>query len=850
MANARSDFFSSVRAPGRRTAIAGNATLVDHSVGASHLASVGRWLCLGGAALGALGLLGRVIGSTFLVSVLPGQPPMMPNTAMGLLLIGAAGSLRRPEDPGPTRRLLSVLAALVVIAIGAGTLAEYGLAVDLRIDQLLFPVPGGPYPGRPSPPTALALSLLGSALLAFDFRPAARARPSEWLIVCAGVVAFVGLTGFVFGAAPLYRLPHAPVIGVALPTAIGLLLTSAGFLLERPAAGVMGVLTSPGSGGIMVRRLFLPAIVIPIGLGLAVLRLAVALGIEQELPLVIAGLTTVTVFLAILFLTLTAVLLNRVEYALRFSEARSSGILSISADALISIDEDQRITMFNEGAEKIFGYSKAEAIGAPLATLIPERFRPVHRGHVERFAGGDEVARRMGERTLEVFGRRKDGAEFPAGAAISKLQVGGKTILTVAIRDITEDKRIENEQRFLAEAGTLLAASLDYEQTVSQLAQLAVRDIADLCVVDVVDAGGELRRLNVTSRDRSKESVCEALMRLPVPREYSPFFASVLQTGAPVLVPEVLPEAVASWAESEQHRRALLSVAPRSIIAVPLRAHGTPVGLVAFISMTRTYRPADLRMAEEFAQRASLSIEKARLYREAKRAVQARDDVLGIVAHDLRNPLGTVLMQAALLRRQESAELPARKASEVIERAANRMNRLIEDLLDATRVDAGRLTIEPSRVPARQVVSDAVESQRALAASSAVELGLELPQGLPDVWADRDRLLQVFENLVGNALKFTARGGRVTVGATARDGQVLFWVSDTGVGISAEDVPHLFDRFWQAHNARRDGAGLGLPIVKGIVEAHGGRVRVESAPGRGSTFFFSIPVAPPAATGR
>ena len=165
-----------------------------------------------------------------------------------------------------------------------------------------------------------------------------------------------------------------------------------------------------------------------------------ALGIEQELPLVIAGLTAVTVFLALLFLTITAVLLNRTEYALRFSEARSSGILSISADALISIDEDQRITMFNEGAEKIFGYSKAEAIGAPLAMLIPDRFGPVHRQHVERFAGGEEGARRMGERTAAVFGLRKNGTEFPAGAAISKLQVGGKTILTVALRDITEDE--------------------------------------------------------------------------------------------------------------------------------------------------------------------------------------------------------------------------------------------------------------------------------------------------------------------------------------------------------------------------------------------------------------------------
>jgi signal transduction histidine kinase len=126
----------------------------------------------------------------------------------------------------------------------------------------------------------------------------------------------------------------------------------------------------------------------------------------------------------------------------------------------------------------------------------------------------------------------------------------------------------------------------------------------------------------------------------------------------------------------------------------------------------------------------------------------------------------------------------------------------------------------------------------------AVELRLEMSQEIPDLWADRDRLLQVFDNLIGNAVKFTAPGGCITVGAGLRDGDALFWVSDTGPGIAMEDQPHVFDRFWQVRRTRRTGAGLGLAIVKGIVEAHGGRVWVESTPGRGSTFFFTIPTAP------
>lgn len=159
-------------------------------------------------------------------------------------------------------------------------------------------------------------------------------------------------------------------------------------------------------------------------------------------------------------------------------------------------------------------------------------------------------------------------------------------------------------------------------------------------------------------------------------------------------------------------------------------------------------------------------------------------------------------------------------------------------------MEAGRLSIDSVRVRARQVIIASLEAQQELLSSSSLEVQLEVPQELPEIWADRDRLLQVFENLMGNAAKFTGAGGKITIGARAREQEVLFWVADTGIGISADDLPHVFDRFWQARKAERRGSGLGLPIVKGVVEAHGGHVWVESVPGRGSTFYFTIPAAP------
>ena len=172
------------------------------------------------------------------------------------------------------------------------------------------------------------------------------------------------------------------------------------------------------------------------------------------------------------------------------------------------------------------------------------------------------------------------------------------------------------------------------------------------------------------------------------------------------------------------------------------------------------------------------------------------------------------------------------------------MNRLIEDLLDVSTMEAGRMFVERAPVATKNVVTNACETNGSLANAGSLELRIDLPHDLPDVLADRDRLLQVLENLIGNALKFTEPGGRVTVGARPRDDDVLFWVADTGVGLSADELPHLFEWRWQADKAKHGGAGLGLPIAKGIIEAHGGDIWVESAVGRGSTFFFTIPAAP------
>lgn len=944
---------------------------------ARHVARAGGWLCLAGAALGTLGVLGWITGRTYLPALFPDEPPMMPNTSVALILLGLSGALLCEERPSRSARTLSFIAAALVAALGIGTLVQFMTGAHLHLDHLLMRVAA-----PPAPATAVALSFLALAILAFDARPHATARPSDWLVVSGGLAALIGLTGQILGAGPMYRLPRAPVLGLAVPTAVSLFCIAIGLLLARPGAGVMAIVASRGSGGVMLRRLALPTVLVPIAIGFVMVRLFATMRVDN-LPLMVAAVAVGMIVVGLLLLTVTAGLLNKSYEALRASEAQTRDIIANAADgifiadpngcytavnaagctllgvtereivgrhageflareeiarldaardemraggihmaewhlrhqdghlipvevsarflpsgqwqalvrniskrkaaeekarqamaaqeklqqelrearsflenvlqsstehALIALDLERRIVFWNAGAARMFGYTAEEVKGVSADVLhdpadLASGVAPALYARAFERGSAEATMRR----------RRKDGAEFLSRLVLTRRTMadgsaGGYLLVS---RDVTREQREIEHERMLAAFGLLLASSLERDPLILSAAKLLVREFADACVVDIAqrpEAEATEWTSKVVHRDSRRRHLTDSLEGIR--RDgHPPYWARMaMEERRTTVVSHVTDELMTAIALSDEHLRLMRELAPVSVVSVPLQARGLLLGALTFVSSDprRRYDENDRDFVQQVGDRLALAMDNARLFEAANNAIKARDEVMGVVAHDLRNPLNTILMQASALRTDDTCTPDvAQKQGAAIERAVKRMNRLITDLLDVAKLEAGRLSIESAAFEAKDLVLDAVEAQRDLAARASLELRGETEHELPRVWADRDRVLQVFENLLSNAIRFTEAGGTIVVGAEPRATEVLFWVSDTGRGIAVEDLPRVFDRFWQARGDKGHGrsAGLGLAIVRGLVEAQRGRVWVESTPGRGSTFSFTLPIA-------
>jgi PAS domain S-box-containing protein len=410
-----------------------------------------------------------------------------------------------------------------------------------------------------------------------------------------------------------------------------------------------------------------------------------------------------------------------------------------------------------------------------------------------------------------------------------------------------ERERAAEAQRFLSEASKQLGADLGSPATLDRVSRLALPRLGDVCFVDVVSDDGSVRRSAWAHVDPAQRAeLDEIFARKPVDSDHP--VCRVIRTGATELVSNVDEAWTRDSAVSDRHLRFMTDRPVVSAMTVPLTLAERTLGALTVLltESGRRHDQADLALAEELAVRAAFALDNGHQYERAQHATRVREQILEIVSHDLRVPLGTILMAADLLDEPHVPEgEDFRRLVTGMHRAAARMQRLIEDLLDFANIEAGQLSIAPRPLDPAALIEEAVTSFESAAREQAVALAAELPEAAPRVLGDRDRVLQVFSNLVGNAMKAVSAHGRVTLRAEPRDSEVLFSVSDTGSGISPEDLQRIFDRYWRAGRTTYRGAGLGLTIARGIVDAHGGRIWAESTVGEGTTFYFTIPVAKP-----
>lgn len=420
-----------------------------------------------------------------------------------------------------------------------------------------------------------------------------------------------------------------------------------------------------------------------------------------------------------------------------------------------------------------------------------------------------------------------------------------------ALRARAGAERAAARVRELEEAGRVLALSLDYDRTLERIAALTARALGGRALVDFVEPGGALRRAAAAQPDSASpadERESPASYTHPDP----PAVLRVVRTGEPVVVnapgahagPVVRARRIRP--RPDAHSRAT-GTPPGSVMIVPMTSRGQVVGALTVVTpdASRGFDQDDVEFATELADRAAVAVDNARLMQTTELAVLARDEVLGVVSHDLRNMLGLLRTTTGALL---DFDLPEEKRRDLLERqrpVLQHATRLVDDLLDVTRMEAGRLELDREPVAPADLLNDAVRIFRPEAESTGIELTVHAAPDLPRLLADAEKMHRVLANLLSNAIKFTPAGGRIEVrAAPGAPGSVAFAVTDTGPGIDAESLPRVFDRFWQSRHAQRAGAGLGLSIAKGIVEAHGGWIGVESSPGEGSTFSFELPVQP------
>ena len=540
---------------------------------------------------------------------------------------------------------------------------------------------------------------------------------------------------------------------------------------------------------------------------------------------------------------------NRAEEALAYLAA----IVESSDDAIISKNLDGIIQSCNRATERIFGYSAAELVGQPITILIPPDRRDEEARILDRLRRGERIDH------YETVRFTKDGRPIDVSLTISPIRDTSGAIVGASkiARDISGRKQAEQAlrraqqmARFVANASLALGDLSDERTILHKVASVSVPFFADWCAVDIVDEHGLLERVVVAHADSGKAGLAREVAHRwrPEPSDrMGPGW--VAAAGKSEIVEDVGKEDIGSWVREDEQRRMLLELGFTSYLCVPVMSRARRARAVLTFGTGRPeprYQSLDLRVAEDLAHRTAIALENAMLYRAAVEADHRKDDFLAVLSHELRTPLNAIVGWSHLLQEGTAGPDLVRQAAETIHRNAQVQARLISDILDISRISAGkmRLDIRPVELPA--VIEAAVDTVKLAAEGKGVRLEMILDPKASPVSGDANRLQQIVWNLVSNAIKFVPEStGRVQVRLETMDPHVRLTVEDNGPGIDPAFLPYVFEPFRQEEsggNRRSQGLGLGLTIVRKLAELHGGTVEAENHPDRkGARFTVQFP---------
>jgi PAS domain S-box-containing protein len=559
---------------------------------------------------------------------------------------------------------------------------------------------------------------------------------------------------------------------------------------------------------------------------------------------------------------------REVEQAIQASRDQLEAILQSLADGVIVQDRGGHILYANDVAARLSGFESRDDLLATPITNVVQRFTLLDQDGAP--LSPDRLpAQRVfaGEATPEAIIQfhPADGGEdrWSLTRARAVGSVNPPRLVISIFQDLTESRREQIRTSFLAEATAALSESLDYDTTLARVAELAVPILADWASVDVVEPDGRIRQVAIAHIDPEKlRWARELISRHPPDPNSATGVSAVIRSGQSQFFPEIPRSLLEAAAEDDEIQRALEELNLTSALTVPLRARGRVLGAITLVyaESLRHYSEDDLHLAEELANRAAMAVDNARLYSQAQEALQTREAFLTAVSHDLQTPLTTALGLSQLLLKQiDRVKMPERvklsHTAEEMGRAARSMRRMVEDLLDLSRTEAGRgtpLNVEPANLT--EIAGRVIEEQQRGREQHIIRLDAR-PESIRGQW-DVSRIERMLTNLVSNAIKYSPAGGRISVLLSASpkgdnpDATVEIRVIDEGIGIPEEDLSRVFYRFYRAANVTGlyQGMGIGLSSVKQIAEQHGGSVAVESREGGGSIFSVRIPLNVPSST--